>query len=129
MLYSYYNGDVIAAVKHLFPEIRFSEGNVNTTTDSAKYREYLELYAKVHKFDPLIPDNWYPITNKQIREFKVCSEHTKEKLTIRFQSLRPVLESYDGNHIEALVKIFPEIGLRRKKFNPSNVLPFIMFDF
>ncbi len=35
------------------------------------YEDFFATLSKELDFDPIIPDNWYPITFKQIRHFKV----------------------------------------------------------
>jgi hypothetical protein len=34
-------------------------------------KRFFEVYAKQNKFDPLIPENWYAQTQKQILSVKV----------------------------------------------------------
>jgi hypothetical protein len=41
------------------------------TKDGNNIRELLEEFAKSKKFDPLIAENWYSISNREFLEFKV----------------------------------------------------------
>jgi len=72
-------------------------------------REKLVLHfdnlAKENKLDPLLSENWYSVTSRQVRDRKGGSS---------------VLEYYNGSFTKALEQIYPNIGLDRNKFS---VLP------
>eukprot|EP00026_Physarum_polycephalum_P001339 Phypoly_transcript_01340.p1 GENE.Phypoly_transcript_01340~~Phypoly_transcript_01340.p1 ORF type:complete len:1070 (+),score=142.73 Phypoly_transcript_01340:227-3436(+) len=64
-------------------------------------REILEGYAKSHNRDPLVPDNWY---------------HIKHQILLKLQGGRAIVQHYEGNYIDALMGLFPDIGLDKTKF-------------
>lgn len=43
-------------------------------------------FAKAHKFDPLVAENWYTITKHTLVDFEVCAGGDKKGLHIRMES-------------------------------------------
>lgn len=92
MLLSYGN-NFVKALLHMFPEIGLDKTKFHFRLPSMiisfpicilinfhadKYwsnetnqREYFISFAKHKKFDPLVPDNWYPITSESLSQYKV----------------------------------------------------------
>lgn len=46
----------------------------NHWADANNRKEFFDNFAKEHDFDPLVPENWYQITTKEMREIKVSTE-------------------------------------------------------
>lgn len=82
--------------------------------DPIVIRKYLEQYAADHKFDPLIPENWYPLSQDEI---KVC-------IPSPLLSIFNVLTYTKGNHRpflhhkfpQGLSAAFPEVQFNLKQF-------------
>jgi hypothetical protein len=89
------------AIRNLFPEIDLSIDASAIRIDATARRKLFENYAKIHGFDPEIPENWY--------------QQPKEKI-LSFAGARSVLRHYKDSIPKALVNIFPDIGLDRAKF-------------
>jgi len=66
----------------------------------ANQRNFFERFARSKKFNPLDAENWYSVTHKEI---------------IRAGG-GGVLNYYHGSHVKALVKLYPELMLKRENF-------------
>eukprot|EP00026_Physarum_polycephalum_P000813 Phypoly_transcript_00814.p1 GENE.Phypoly_transcript_00814~~Phypoly_transcript_00814.p1 ORF type:complete len:797 (+),score=105.00 Phypoly_transcript_00814:1557-3947(+) len=113
LVYSRYAGDVTKALQDLFPETGIDPSKLTTVSwlEEKKRREFFETYARENKFDPLIPENWYAQSPKNIKAIKGGAR----------------IVAYHGNSIaKALLDLFPEIGLDDMKLisrswsEPSN---------
>eukprot|EP00026_Physarum_polycephalum_P001094 Phypoly_transcript_01095.p1 GENE.Phypoly_transcript_01095~~Phypoly_transcript_01095.p1 ORF type:complete len:1190 (+),score=164.67 Phypoly_transcript_01095:101-3670(+) len=71
-----------------------------TSEKGKKIRAFFEDFARSLNLDPLLPDTWYSIPRKAILQEKEA---------------RSFLVGFDGNHVKALMTIFPDLDL-----NPSN---------
>eukprot|EP00026_Physarum_polycephalum_P000389 Phypoly_transcript_00389.p1 GENE.Phypoly_transcript_00389~~Phypoly_transcript_00389.p1 ORF type:complete len:1231 (+),score=194.32 Phypoly_transcript_00389:52-3744(+) len=101
------------ALVDLFPDVKFDltqfhgRGSVEKSADLGKIdenkmerRKFFEEFAQERNFDPLVPANWYQISNEEI---------------MRARGVHGVLAHYSGI-VRALMDIFPEIGLDESKF-------------
>jgi len=107
---SYYKGSFVKALMHLYPTIglvkeEFSKPRSHWQ-NAINRRKFFEDFAHSKGFDPLIPENWYAIPMEQIQHIKGAS----------------TIYQYYKNNIQALVSLFPDIGLDKTKFekNPIN---------
>eukprot|EP00026_Physarum_polycephalum_P001831 Phypoly_transcript_01834.p1 GENE.Phypoly_transcript_01834~~Phypoly_transcript_01834.p1 ORF type:complete len:743 (-),score=122.50 Phypoly_transcript_01834:185-2413(-) len=87
------------AVLHLFPEIRLTRTEKFWTVEDRK--TFFDNFAAAKGFDPLIPDNWYPVS------YLSLSQHKGFKQILRF---------YDGDLSTCLMQLYPNIGLQKAKF-------------
>eukprot|EP00026_Physarum_polycephalum_P002048 Phypoly_transcript_02052.p1 GENE.Phypoly_transcript_02052~~Phypoly_transcript_02052.p1 ORF type:complete len:648 (+),score=89.30 Phypoly_transcript_02052:207-2150(+) len=90
------------ALQNLFPEVSY-ESNFSSPSwgDISNRREFFEAYARANKFDPLIPDNWYKQSRKNV---------------LSFPGAHSVLYYHQDSVPNALSDLFPNIGLDRSKF-------------
>jgi hypothetical protein len=62
-------------------------------SDVAECKRFLNQFASDHNFDPLIPQNWYPISRKQILDkVKYQGESRGESETIVMFDLRGAVD-------------------------------------
>lgn len=78
------------------------------------------MFAKEKEFDPLIPENWYKVTRDDVEKqkvlFPVCFV-MDFIFTLFKQGGQSVLFRHDNKLSEALLDLFPNIGLSKHKFN------------
>eukprot|EP00026_Physarum_polycephalum_P001092 Phypoly_transcript_01093.p1 GENE.Phypoly_transcript_01093~~Phypoly_transcript_01093.p1 ORF type:complete len:1197 (+),score=192.21 Phypoly_transcript_01093:78-3668(+) len=105
---SFYDGNYVKALLHLFPELDLEKDRFKFTIlpenfwVESDHRKKLFLdFAKSRSFDPLVPDNWYPISASEFIESK---------------DAETVLLFHGGSLPKALVHAFPDIGLDKTKF-------------
>jgi len=87
----------------LYPELNLKLGNFVQSEEwkaPASQRNFLDSFARSKKFNPLNAEKWYSVTRDKI---------------IRAGG-RALLFYYNGSHIKALVKLYPELMLKRSNF-------------
>jgi len=97
----------VRALYHLFPEIGLDPSSFDRTPgghyqENENRRKFLEHFAKSNGFDPLIPSNWYDVTTTSV---------------LRFKGGLNFLAQYKNNLAQALLQLFPYIGLDSKKIS------------
>jgi len=106
-LLDYYNGSHIKALMKLYPELVLKKENFFKSNKgwkaSENQRKFFDGFAKSQKFNPLDAEKWYSVTHNEI---------------IRAGG-GTLLNYYNGSHIKALVKLYPELMLKRMKFFKS----------
>jgi len=101
-LLSYYNGSHIRALGKLYPELKenlllFKEG----WKAPENQRKFFDEFARSKKFNPMDPENWYSVTRNDIQRAGGSS----------------LLNNYfNGSHVKALVKLYPELMLKMENF-------------
>eukprot|EP00026_Physarum_polycephalum_P001147 Phypoly_transcript_01148.p1 GENE.Phypoly_transcript_01148~~Phypoly_transcript_01148.p1 ORF type:complete len:746 (+),score=87.76 Phypoly_transcript_01148:82-2319(+) len=98
-LMKYYGGSYRKALCHLYPNIGLSEHEF--TFKPQKYwqsldnrRDFLERFARLKGFDPLVVQNWYKVSANQVEEIK---------------GGQSMLEYYHGSLYKALLHLYPTI--------------------
>lgn len=98
-------------------------------------RLFFDEFAKSRGFDPLLASNWYDFISDDFIKIKVCIclfllFHTYVFILFLLKGGSGVLKHYDGSYSQALLDVYPFIGLEALKFKfiPSNNL-FISFLF
>jgi len=76
----------------------------------------LDGFATSKKFNPLDAENWYSVTHSEIRR-AVSVYIITSFVLILFKGGRTLFNYYNGSHIEALVKLYPELLLKKRKFS------------
>eukprot|EP00026_Physarum_polycephalum_P001342 Phypoly_transcript_01343.p1 GENE.Phypoly_transcript_01343~~Phypoly_transcript_01343.p1 ORF type:complete len:974 (+),score=101.70 Phypoly_transcript_01343:154-3075(+) len=105
----YYQGSVIDALLHVFPEIglvkkEFASRPRNYWSDESNRKRHFIEFAREKRFDPLVAQNWYSVTKQAFMAFKgSCS----------------ALLHYNNNLGKALIQLFPNIGLEKDRFQVS----------
>eukprot|EP00026_Physarum_polycephalum_P000503 Phypoly_transcript_00504.p2 GENE.Phypoly_transcript_00504~~Phypoly_transcript_00504.p2 ORF type:complete len:477 (+),score=71.61 Phypoly_transcript_00504:1867-3297(+) len=102
---AYHNNKIPTALADLFPLVQFDLSKFPKQTlffDMKNRRKFFEDFAREYKFDPLIPENWYQQSRKQILDTKGSGK---------------VLLYYSRSVKTALLDVFPEIGLEKMKFH------------
>eukprot|EP00026_Physarum_polycephalum_P001631 Phypoly_transcript_01633.p1 GENE.Phypoly_transcript_01633~~Phypoly_transcript_01633.p1 ORF type:complete len:1064 (+),score=132.57 Phypoly_transcript_01633:31-3192(+) len=103
---SYYNGSVVRALAALFPNLSFDKSKFHYPNQiwqqEGNRRKLFEQYALANNFDPLKPNNWYSQSRTNI---------------IAFKGVRAALEYHQKSVAQALVDLFPEIGLDLLEFD------------
>eukprot|EP00026_Physarum_polycephalum_P005007 Phypoly_transcript_05033.p1 GENE.Phypoly_transcript_05033~~Phypoly_transcript_05033.p1 ORF type:complete len:665 (+),score=73.56 Phypoly_transcript_05033:296-1996(+) len=105
---SHHNRSLPQAILDLFPDIGLDKAKLRErawVNEVSKRREFFESYAKAHKFDPLLPENWYSQSISQIMSFKGASK---------------VMPFYQNRLPGALLDVFPKIGLERSRFHAKS---------
>jgi len=103
-LLGYYNGSHIKALVKLYPELKLKKGNFLNSKKGWKslgnQRKFFDDFARSKNFNPLDSGNWYFITCKDVRR----------------AGGNGLLKYYNGSHVRALVKLYPELMLRKESF-------------
>jgi hypothetical protein len=112
------------AIQSLFPELSFCKNSFKRVFwgKIENRRKFFEQYAKQNGFDPLIPTNWYVQFKHNILATKVILEFTYARalhyftryLTL-FQGAQRAISYHRHSISRALLDLFPNIGLERKK--------------
>eukprot|EP00026_Physarum_polycephalum_P004013 Phypoly_transcript_04030.p1 GENE.Phypoly_transcript_04030~~Phypoly_transcript_04030.p1 ORF type:complete len:625 (+),score=47.65 Phypoly_transcript_04030:223-2097(+) len=108
---AHYNGSFVKCLLDVFPDIGLNEHlflylqkgywhNVGNRIN------LFNSFANQNNFDPLLPHNWYGVSAEDIRSFK---------------GFKSMLRYYEGSVVQALVHLFPNIGLHIDGF-PSKLL-------
>ena len=97
-------------------------------------KQHFDEYARDNNFDPLVAENWYPVSYRSITPRKVLFSPRHFLLFSLFlflfwiwylmivQITKRIIDHYGHRHRLALMALYPNIGLRIDKFNPrSNV--------
>jgi len=109
-LLNYYNRSRrshIEALVKLYPELRLKKGNflklknLKGWKEPGKQRKFFDEFARSKKFDPLDADKWFSVSHYDIR--KAGGSHL-------------LYQYYNGSHIKALVKAYPELMLKKENF-------------
>eukprot|EP00026_Physarum_polycephalum_P001467 Phypoly_transcript_01469.p1 GENE.Phypoly_transcript_01469~~Phypoly_transcript_01469.p1 ORF type:complete len:1107 (+),score=182.36 Phypoly_transcript_01469:326-3322(+) len=98
------------ALLDLFPNIGLtaSKFRIPELHEIGNRRKFFEDYAHTHGFEPLVPENWYSQTRDSILATKGAAL---------------VISYYHNSVKEALMSLFPDIGLVESKFEtPSSSL-------
>jgi len=106
-----YGGNVRKALDHVYPNIGLESSKYNIMPDGywdnkTNLRNFFVSYARDSNFDPLLPENWYSQTSTMIAHRKGQSS---------------VLNRYKGSISDALLDLFPEIGLITSKFHKNKM--------
>jgi len=103
-LLSYYKGSHIKALIKLYPELKLKRANFLMSKKGWKaptnQRKFFDSFARSKKFSPLDAENWYSISKNQIKAAGGSR----------------LLSYYNGSHIRALAKLYPEILLKFENF-------------
>eukprot|EP00026_Physarum_polycephalum_P003660 Phypoly_transcript_03673.p1 GENE.Phypoly_transcript_03673~~Phypoly_transcript_03673.p1 ORF type:complete len:675 (+),score=95.36 Phypoly_transcript_03673:213-2237(+) len=101
----YYGWSLSEALTHLYPNIGLQKHKFFHSSghwqNVQNRKRFFDDFARDHKFDPLSPENWYPITSDQIKATRNAGS---------------VLRYYGGRHVKALQSLYPDIGLKSTKF-------------
>lgn len=85
-------------------------------------RAFFTQYARANGFDPLVPDNWYAVSKNIVLDGKVFIQRCKIKYLFCLKDSIYLLELYNRELIDALVDLFPNIGLDPCKFAEPSIL-------
>eukprot|EP00026_Physarum_polycephalum_P001009 Phypoly_transcript_01010.p1 GENE.Phypoly_transcript_01010~~Phypoly_transcript_01010.p1 ORF type:complete len:1168 (+),score=148.17 Phypoly_transcript_01010:225-3728(+) len=101
-----FRGGYYKALLHVFPDIGLNAETFNKIlwTDVNNRRKFFELFAQKFDFDPLVPDNWYT---------------QQRDIILAMKGAARVLSYHDNSVTQALVDLFPDIGLDKTKFHSS----------
>jgi len=97
------------ALMKLYPELSLKKGSFLESKKGRKQsrwkavgkrRNFFEEFSKSKNFDPLDAQKWYSITHGDIMRAGGSG----------------LLYYYNRSHIEALVKLYPELMLKRENF-------------
>jgi len=106
---NYHKGSHIKALGKLYPELILKKENFWMCADSwkqfEKRRKFFDRFARSRNFSPLDAENWYSITRDEIKR----------------AGGKGLLDRYKGSHIKALVKLYPELFLKKENFFISKV--------
>jgi len=96
----HFQGSYTAALMEVYPELMLKKENFFRFQAPEQRRKFLDEFAKSKHFDPLDAEKWYSITKEDI---------------IRAGG-RGILNYYNELHMEALAKLYPELGLKLENF-------------
>eukprot|EP00026_Physarum_polycephalum_P001669 Phypoly_transcript_01671.p1 GENE.Phypoly_transcript_01671~~Phypoly_transcript_01671.p1 ORF type:complete len:1064 (+),score=159.93 Phypoly_transcript_01671:260-3193(+) len=101
-----FNGSIPMALDCVYPRIGIVKSKFNTSPKEywgkrENQRKFFMYFAGMKGFDPLVPENWYPITTDEIREM----------------GGKFILAYHNGAFVTSLSHAFPELELPPTKFN------------
>eukprot|EP00026_Physarum_polycephalum_P003064 Phypoly_transcript_03073.p1 GENE.Phypoly_transcript_03073~~Phypoly_transcript_03073.p1 ORF type:complete len:492 (+),score=39.24 Phypoly_transcript_03073:901-2376(+) len=101
-----YGGSLTRALQDLFPEITFNPILFSCAPrtywqNTQNRKHFFETFALAHRFEPLVPTNWYCVGTSRIKSNGGAS----------------TMNYYRGNLAKALLHIFPDIGFDTLKLN------------
>lgn len=88
--------------------------------DVAHRKQFFDEFAKTHNFDPLVPHEWYAISEQQIRDAKVIIPLLNNSSHI-IQDGSKLLNRYSGSMYQALADTYINIGLQKSGFSISGM--------
>eukprot|EP00026_Physarum_polycephalum_P002482 Phypoly_transcript_02489.p1 GENE.Phypoly_transcript_02489~~Phypoly_transcript_02489.p1 ORF type:complete len:757 (+),score=113.72 Phypoly_transcript_02489:481-2751(+) len=102
---SYHDGSAIKTIKAVYDELDFDDAkfpsfSANHWKNTSNRRAFFIEYAREHKFDPLVPENWYSRKLSIEKERRVSS----------------IVRYYRGSLTSALIDLFPDVAFQKKKF-------------
>eukprot|EP00026_Physarum_polycephalum_P001731 Phypoly_transcript_01733.p1 GENE.Phypoly_transcript_01733~~Phypoly_transcript_01733.p1 ORF type:complete len:1003 (+),score=155.23 Phypoly_transcript_01733:421-3009(+) len=102
----YHNNSVAKALADLFPDIGIDITAFSRPSwhQAQKRKRFFETYAKTRKFDPNVAENWYPQDLDEISKLPWASV---------------IISYHKGQVAQALLDLFPDIGLKKSKLAPS----------
>eukprot|EP00026_Physarum_polycephalum_P001298 Phypoly_transcript_01299.p1 GENE.Phypoly_transcript_01299~~Phypoly_transcript_01299.p1 ORF type:complete len:1145 (+),score=200.33 Phypoly_transcript_01299:2-3436(+) len=111
-LISLYSGSYAAALMDLFPNIgidpsKFNRAKKGYYADAKNRRKFFDFFAAKKNLNPLLPDTWYSIAMRHV---------TREK------GWAAVLNYHDGSFPNAVISLYPDIGLDPTMFHNRNKL-------
>eukprot|EP00026_Physarum_polycephalum_P003286 Phypoly_transcript_03296.p1 GENE.Phypoly_transcript_03296~~Phypoly_transcript_03296.p1 ORF type:complete len:460 (+),score=53.46 Phypoly_transcript_03296:645-2024(+) len=94
------------ALMDVYPEVSFELDKWKKVSrmfwnTSKNRRAFFDAYARKKGFDPLVPENWYTVSKKEVNK-----EHKGSS----------VLSRHGYSVVKALLSIYPSIGLDESKF-------------
>eukprot|EP00026_Physarum_polycephalum_P001288 Phypoly_transcript_01289.p1 GENE.Phypoly_transcript_01289~~Phypoly_transcript_01289.p1 ORF type:complete len:982 (+),score=115.84 Phypoly_transcript_01289:110-3055(+) len=102
---SFNDGNLPASLSALFPEVKFDVAKFpplpRIHLEIARHRKKFLKFAEKMGFNPLVTENWYPITRLQ---------------AISFPGIEHTLSCYGRSLHAALEAVFPELNFDRRKF-------------
>lgn len=90
--------------------------------EEGKTRHFFDNLARAHNFDPLIPDNWYKVSHKDIAGITVIIVSYLVHANFG-QDAQALLSFYQGSFVKALLDAYPDLGLDQNKFVHMSTLP------
>jgi len=111
---SYYNGSHTTALMEVYPELVlnkekfFQSKGIMVWKTPDQRRKFFDDFAKSKQFNPLDAEKWYITTLRDITS----------------AGGRGVLKYYEGSHVKALIKLYPELMLKHEHFFQSRLLRF-----
>ena len=109
----------------LYHELNYIAEHSNDYWSEPKNRRaFFMNIAAIMKFDPLVPSNWYSISKSTIKSYKVVFfSSSPSRLSLppypflfHIQNVNSVLNFYNGNHVRALIQLFPEVRFSQTNF-------------
>jgi len=99
-----YNGSHIKALIELYPEIILKERDFLRSKwgwkETEKQRKFFDEFARSKNFNPLDSEKWYFVSQQEIHKAGGSG----------------LLNYYEGSHIKALMKLYPELILKKSNF-------------
>jgi len=107
---NHYGESLGKALMDLYPEVhfdvqKFSRASLQMYSGMETRRKFFDEFARdTMGFDPLVAENWYSVTKASV---------------VRQKGGGFVLDCYEGSLYQALVSIYPKIGLRKGRFRKT----------
>lgn len=94
-----------------------------TQNDNKNMRDFFDSFAHTFGFDPLIPDNWYNVPQKDVLQHVCKFDYAflcNNNFIYKNGNGISVLYHYKNSVIKALLDVYPNIGLNISKFKIVN---------
>eukprot|EP00026_Physarum_polycephalum_P003771 Phypoly_transcript_03785.p1 GENE.Phypoly_transcript_03785~~Phypoly_transcript_03785.p1 ORF type:complete len:728 (+),score=112.28 Phypoly_transcript_03785:126-2309(+) len=101
-----YGGSLSKALSSLFPSLKIDESKFHNTRfkfwqEMENQKEFFINFAKLQRFDPLVPENWY---------------NTNIYSVISVRGGTSILKMYNMSIAKALILLFPHISFEENRF-------------
>eukprot|EP00026_Physarum_polycephalum_P001556 Phypoly_transcript_01558.p2 GENE.Phypoly_transcript_01558~~Phypoly_transcript_01558.p2 ORF type:complete len:464 (+),score=75.56 Phypoly_transcript_01558:1715-3106(+) len=104
----HFGGSILNGLLKIYPNIGLQKSYFQTLPSGfwnewQNRRDFFDAFAKEHGFNPLVANNWYPVTSRKIQSAKGGTG---------------LLKHYPGQSaIAALIDVYPELHFDRHKFS------------
>eukprot|EP00026_Physarum_polycephalum_P001929 Phypoly_transcript_01932.p1 GENE.Phypoly_transcript_01932~~Phypoly_transcript_01932.p1 ORF type:complete len:927 (+),score=132.48 Phypoly_transcript_01932:220-3000(+) len=112
-LLSLYSRSLSKALLDLFPNIGidtslFNFRPQNYWQEKGNMRKFFDSIARTKRFNPLVPNNWYQLSDKSV---------------LRYKGGFSIAGKYEGSFSDALIDMYPEVKFDKSKFLFKKALP------
>jgi hypothetical protein len=97
--------------------------NIYLASKKSQQSKFFDELAKSKNFDPLDAEKWYSLGRKDIKR-ALCLSNYCTSLFSHFilQAKTIILKYYDNSRVKALIKLYPELNLKKENFAKSKII-------
>jgi hypothetical protein len=96
--------------------VHFSERITSDEWKLSAGRHFFDEFAKSRNFYPLDANRWYSVSRKEISRAVCWTPKTVCYFNFTIKGGDRILKRFKGLHVDALIKLYPELKLQKKYF-------------